>query len=118
MGKREGIGFWHNDKGYLSGPIGFVDGKAIRIRIIKNRYASKEKNTPTYIGYIGGEGITDSDIIKSIFCPDGDKALLSENDVQDIINAVAYAIGGDRDYGMWLVSDFMNWERVCQESYQ
>ena len=46
------IGLWKTEYGYLSQPIGFVDGEPVRMRVIKNRYANKEKNRPTYLAFI------------------------------------------------------------------
>lgn len=54
------IGFWKNGEfGYLSSPIAYKNGEAIRMRLVRNRYASKERNTPTYIAYIDNENFRD-----------------------------------------------------------
>lgn len=105
---RNKIGFWKNPYGYLSNPIGFVDGKCIRMRLIRNRYASKEKNTPTYLGYID-EGLSDEEILEAMCKKDenDNKYVFTYQELQDLINRIACDIGGDGEYGMWLVTDYL-----------
>lgn len=59
------IGFWKNgEHGYLSSPLCYKDGKPVRLRLIKNRYASNEKNRPSYIAFVDKESL--DDILASI----------------------------------------------------
>lgn len=74
MSRDKTIGLWRTEYGWLSNPIGFVDGKPVRMRVVRNRYASKEHNRPTYIAFIDEK----FDIVNEI------KAEIEENETTTV----------------------------------
>lgn len=115
------IGFWKSSDncGYLSSPIGYVGEKPVRMRLIKNRYASKERNTPSYIAFFDENCAFDKqysnkerrpyyDSEYECYNDENGNRLYTREEVQHCINcAAADGARGYSGYGDNIVEDYI-----------
>ena len=117
------IGFWKStgvNYGYLSSPLGYKNGKPIRMRLIKNRYASAEHNRPIYVGWFDDCELDEDYFDEGYKTPFYDKdnecyrnevgeRLYTHDEVQHAINCAASdGARGYSSYGDNIVADYLD----------
>ncbi len=105
--------WWHPEyNGFSSGVISLADIRKfkgnVRLYVRKNKFYNKgENNRPNYMFCLKA---SDSAVYHLMEVEDEEDeeagVAFTYDELQDIINRVACYVGGDREYGEHLVSDF------------